>query len=158
MSKFPLSKYRVTGDSDTGIISWGEGASAGTLNVFAPIDYYPQLTGGVTYLMCQATGYKLKSNKELPSTWQQFSKLIPKTTVKADGSDGPDKQQQRPMYIVVDMNGDSYTAQLIRLENVLNSSQGFTQIDNTPLPINVIKNWASIPAPSEGYASTRYAT
>jgi hypothetical protein len=35
--------------------------------------------GFVNYSMCQATGYKLKSNKELPCAYQVFSKLIPKT-------------------------------------------------------------------------------
>lgn len=35
---------------------------------------------GVTYFMLQATGYKLKSNKELPSPKQRFSYLLPRTT------------------------------------------------------------------------------
>ena len=32
--------------------------------------------------MCQATGYKLTSNKELPSANQKFSKILPITIVE----------------------------------------------------------------------------
>ena len=60
----------------------------------------------VTYSMCQATGYKLKSNKELPSEVQVFSKIIPKTTHNTDGSDKPYKEQLYPMYCVLEFNED----------------------------------------------------
>ena len=59
----------------------------------------------VTYSMCQATGYKLKSNKELPSEVQVFSKIIPKTKHNDDG-DKPSNEQLYPMYSVLEFNDD----------------------------------------------------
>ena len=72
----------------------------------------------VTYFMCQATGYKQTSNKELPSTSQVFSKLIPNCTGnKADGN------QQFPMFAVINkalINGDKseYHIKLVRISNI----------------------------------------
>ena len=64
--------------------------------------------GFVTYSMCQATGYKLKSNKELPSKLQVFSKIIPQTTNGFDNygnnSDKPNGNQLYPMYSVIEIN------------------------------------------------------
>ena len=67
--------------------------------------------GFVSYSMCQATGYKLKSNKELPSQVQVFSKLIPMTTNawSEDGSsvsDSPNGNQLYPMYSILEFNND----------------------------------------------------
>ena len=59
----------------------------------------------VTYSMCQATGYKLKSNKELPSEVQVFSKIIPKTKHNTDG-DKPNGSQLYPMYSVLEFSND----------------------------------------------------
>lgn len=65
----------------------------------------PNYDGFVTYSMCQATGYKLKSNKELPSKTQVFSKIIPET--KYDGSsDKPSGEQLYPMYAILEFNND----------------------------------------------------
>jgi hypothetical protein len=64
-----------------------------------------KLDGFVNYSMCQATGYKLKSNKELPSAYQVFSKLIPMTTY-VDGSDKPNENQLYPMYSVLEYKHD----------------------------------------------------
>ena len=61
--------------------------------------------GFVNYSMCQATGYKLKSNKELPSAYQVFSKLIPMTTY-VDGSDKPNENQLYPMFSVLEYKHD----------------------------------------------------
>lgn len=61
--------------------------------------------GFVNYSMCQATGYKLKSNKELPSAYQVFSKLIPMTDNKyEDGkfTDTVNGNQLYPMYSVLE--------------------------------------------------------
>jgi hypothetical protein len=61
--------------------------------------------GFVNYSMCQATGYKLKSNKELPSAYQVFSKLIPKTdNIYKDGkfTDTVNGNQLYPMYSVLE--------------------------------------------------------
>jgi hypothetical protein len=60
--------------------------------------------------MCQATGYKLKSNKELPCAFQVFSKLIPMTTneVKENDdntltfTDTVNGNQLYPMYSVLE--------------------------------------------------------
>ena len=61
--------------------------------------------GFVTYSMCQATGYKLKSNKELPAKFQLFSKIIPLTTHSGD-TDSPNPNQLYPMYSVLEFNDD----------------------------------------------------
>ena len=76
---------------------------------------------GVVYYMCQATGYKLTSNKELPSPYQEFSQLIPSTGLKADGSDSPDSNQRRPMFSIIDLavNDNDFSIALIRIENIL---------------------------------------
>ena len=61
--------------------------------------------GFVNYSMCQATGYKLKSNKELPSAYQVFSKLIPMTDNKyEDGkfTDTVNGNQLYPMYSILE--------------------------------------------------------
>lgn len=64
--------------------------------------------GFVTYSMCQATGYKLKSNKELPSSLQVFSKIIPMTDNGFDeynkNADKPNPNQLYPMYSVIEIN------------------------------------------------------
>ena len=65
--------------------------------------------GFVNYSMCQATGYKLKSNKELPSAFQVFSKLIPMTKNEVTNSNGTltfkdtvNGNQLYPMYSILD--------------------------------------------------------
>ena len=67
--------------------------------------------GFVSYSMCQATGYKLKSNKELPSCVQVFSKIVPRTknTWSDDGTtvvDSPNANQLYPMYSVLEFSND----------------------------------------------------
>lgn len=80
----------------------------------------------VTYMMCQATGYKLTSNKELPSNYQHFSKVIPLTSEGASG-DKPDGNQKYPMFTITDMDGNNYTIKLARIQNILSANQTFTQ-------------------------------
>ena len=84
---------------------------------------------GVVYYMCQATGYKLTSNKELPSPYQEFAQLIPSTGKKADGSDSPDGNQRRPMFSIIDfdVNEKDFSIALIRIENILTSKFVFSQ-------------------------------
>lgn len=72
---------------------------------------------GVVYFMCQATGYKQTSNKELPSNNQVFSLLIPKTN-NSGSSDKPDGAQRYPMYLVIDINNNNYELRLVRLTNI----------------------------------------
>jgi hypothetical protein len=88
---------------------------------------------GVVYFMCQATGFKLKSNKELPSPSQRFSYVIPKTTVQKTAAspyktDKPNANQQHPMFAEIKLNGsNSYTIYLYRVENIMVKSNLFTQ-------------------------------
>ena len=79
----------------------------------------PNYDGFVTYSMCQATGYKLKSNKELPSASQVFSKLIPKTK---HNPDKPNGDQLYPMYSVISFNDDCSEADIlmVRITGVFN--------------------------------------
>jgi len=83
----------------------------------------------VTYIMCQATGYKLTSNKELPTPNQKFSRIIPVTSNGSDGTDTPDNNQKFPMYIkyVVDNLGQC-NVYLARAKNIFNGKYKFTQI------------------------------
>ena len=94
-------------------------------------NYNPTYDGFVTYSMCQATGYKLKSNKELPAQTQLFSKIIPQTTYKDDGSDSPHKNQLYPMYSVIEFNNDcsELSVSMNRIVGILLSpgSDTFTQ-------------------------------
>ena len=82
--------------------------------------------------MCQATGYKLKSNKELPSTIQVFSKIIPVTNHAVDG-DKPSGEQLYPMYSVLEFNNDcsEVFVSMNRITNIFkaNGKDAFTQTD-----------------------------
>lgn len=88
---------------------------------------------GVTYWMLQATGYKLTSNKELPSPYQEFSQLIPPTTAtrNADGSHtiNAASDQKYPMFAIVDIDKDNsdFKLALVRINNILGSKSKFTQ-------------------------------
>lgn len=75
--------------------------------------YDTSLTNGVVYFMCQATGYKLASNKELPSRSQAYSKIVPETSgTKADVS------QTYPMYATFEYTDSSIKANLYRVANI----------------------------------------
>ena len=71
--------------------------------------------GFVNYSMCQATGYKLKSNKELPCAYQVFSKLIPKTTNEVSTGTGGtltftdtvNGNQLYPMFSILEFEHDT---------------------------------------------------
>ena len=80
--------------------------------------------GFVNYSMCQATGYKLKSNKELPSPYQVFSKLIPMTDCTGT-SDKPHENQLYPMFSVLEFEHDdnnivAINVVLCRVAGILN--------------------------------------
>ena len=91
----------------------------------------------VTYSMCQVTGYKLKSNKELPSTQQKFSLVIPETKHGA-AADKPDDNQLRPMFVEVVLNGGSYSVTLARIENILTNKGAFSQDDIVTNPTKLM--------------------
>jgi hypothetical protein len=73
---------------------------------------------GVTYFMCQATGYKLKSNKELPSINQIYSVIVPKTIVNSDNSVTAHFSQESPMYVVYNYGNSEIYIDLFRVVNV----------------------------------------
>ena len=68
----------------------------------------------VTYFMCQATGYKVKSNKELPSDKQTFAKVVA-------GTSGSSAQMSQlyPMYAIVEFNDSEIKVKLVRLGNII---------------------------------------
>ena len=112
-SKFPYALMRTT---DIGSYPGG----------FYPVTPDPDLEGGITYFMCQATGYKLTSNKELPSANQKFSRLLPETTVK-NGSDKANDNQKYPMFAIIRVDNGTYNIKLARVHNIFNSSFAFKQ-------------------------------
>ena len=77
----------------------------------------------VIYFMCQATGYKLTSNKELPTPKQRFSILVPKTD-DTGKSDSANANQKNPMYAVISLNNSNktYTLELVRVRGVFNDA------------------------------------
>ena len=121
LSKFPLVKRADVGQATTGY--------------FYPYTPVENLTNGVAYFMCQSTGYKLTSNKELPSANQKYSQIIPQTSV-VSGADKPDKNQQYPMYAIIDLDENTYSIKLIRLHNVFDSNFKFSQSNYSSMPIS----------------------
>ena len=119
-SKFPLMQSSNT-----------EGIEKGS--VYYPCYSVNSLTGGVVYFMCQATGYKLKSNKELPSPSQRFSYVIPFTDVTGS-SDKPNANQQRPMFSEINLNDTQYTIYLYRIENIMVGTTLFSQLSYSTSP------------------------
>ena len=87
---------------------------------------------GVIYMMCQATGFKLKSNKELPGPNQRFSFIIPKTTT-GDSSDTPSDEQLQPMF--TEIHPDTHIAYLMRLKNIHSGKKVLSQTDYATAPI-----------------------
>lgn len=93
--------------------------------------------GFVNYSMCQATGYKLKSNKELPSTMQLFSKIIPKTThttnsITGASEDKPNANQLYPMYSILEFSGTNNSILDVKMGRICgifakNGKDTFTQ-------------------------------
>lgn len=111
LTKFPLTKREDIGQAATG---------------FYPYTPAPNLTQGVTYFMCQATGYKLTSNKELPSANQKFSLAVPET--KNTGSkDTASDEQKYPMFGIIKLTPTQYNIQLVRIANIFDSKFKFAQ-------------------------------
>lgn len=114
LSKFPIIEGNTRGSALPGYFSPGVISSTPS-------------NSGVTYFMCQATGFKLMSNKELPAPQQIFSRYIPQS--KADEGTA-DTQQRYPMYSVIDLVKEVHEVQettqetmkiqgkLIRLGNI----------------------------------------
>lgn len=111
LTKFPLTKREDAGSAPSG---------------FYPYTPVPNLEGGVTYFMCQATGYKLTSNKELPSANQKFSLAVPQTS-NTGGSDKASDEQKYPMFGIIELDGSTYDIKLARVANIFNSNFKFAQ-------------------------------
>ena len=120
-TKFPLTKREDVGQAPTG---------------FFPYTSVPNLEGGVTYFMCQATGFKLTSNKELPSANQKFSLAIPETTVK-NGKDTANANQKYPMFGIIRLVDSDYSIELVRIANILTETAKFTQYDYSTSPMKL---------------------
>lgn len=86
--------------------------------------------------MCQATGFKLTSNKELPSANQKFSIAIPETTVK-NGKDVANANQKYPMFGIIKLSDSDYNVELVRIANILTSTAKFTQYDYSTSPMKL---------------------
>ena len=111
LTKFPLTKREDVGSAPSG---------------FYPYTPVPNLEGGVTYFMCQATGYKLTSNKELPSANQKFSLAVPQT-IRSGNSDSASNEQKYPMFGIISLDTSKYDIKLVRIANIFNASFKFAQ-------------------------------
>lgn len=94
----------------------------------------------VTYFMCQATGYKLKSNKELPSFTQAFSKVVAgngKSSDKPNASEKAQVSQLYPMFGII--YPETGKIQLGRFKNILkitsSNAEKFDQYSHSTEPI-----------------------
>lgn len=110
LTKFPLTKRADVGTATTG---------------FYPYTPVPDLEGGVTYFMCQATGYKLTSNKELPSANQKFSLAVPQTS-NSGGKDTANNNQKYPMFGIIKLS-NTIDVKLVRITNIFNAKYKFAQ-------------------------------
>lgn len=88
----------------------------------------------IIYAMCQATGFKIKSNKELPTDKQRFSMIIPKTTSTAT-ADKPDANQQYAMYSKIYFDNDDKKLELVRFKNITSTTKLLSQTVYGTAPI-----------------------
>lgn len=123
-TKFPLT-YR----EDIGITN-----DQSILYPYKPInDSY----SGVIYFMSQASGYKLTSNKELPTAQQKFTRVLPKTN---NATEKPSNDQKYPMIVIYELDHElgnesndeqksNIKIKLARVHNIFDdTSHTFTQL------------------------------
>ena len=132
LSKFPLMNIDDDVDCPTGsdgkkLKGINKSADGSTIYPYygVALESNEEL-GGVIYMMCQATGFKLKSNKELPGPSQRFSFIIPRTK-PGDSGDTPSDEQLQPMY--TEIHPDTHEAYLLRLKNIHNGKKVLSQTD-----------------------------
>lgn len=130
LSEDSISLYEGGNDLSKRPITKREGFSTNPSTSFYPVDCDPELTGGIVYFMCQATGYKQTSNKELPSQDQKFSCIVSKTTSNGKA----DAQQKYPMFGVIDVSNGSYTVKLARITNIMASGVFKQSIHGVGIP------------------------
>ena len=100
--------------------------------------------GGTIYSMCQATGYKLVSNKELPGTGISWlRKYFPMSKGSAVGA------QYYPMYSVINTSGNNLTLKSYAVHNIFNEKTAFNinnQYIDFPTNNSTLINLADDPA------------
>ena len=132
LSKFPLMNIEDDVDCPTGedgqkLKGINKSADGSTIYPYYGVKLAPGTElDGVIYMMCQATGFKLKSNKELPGPSQRFSFIIPRTK-PGDSGDTPSDEQLQPMY--TEIHPDTHEAYLLRLKNIHNGKKVLSQTD-----------------------------
>lgn len=129
LSKFPLTTRTLPAASST------------TFYPSEHVDNFYNNRKGVIYFMCQATGFKLMSNKELPSPDQTFSQYIPKSQITRDSNtnaitkSSASPEQRYPMYTVIEL-GSTWNIILTRLANIqVNPTTLFTQVAHGTNPV-----------------------
>ena len=153
-SKLPIS-YRGKNEIESSLLSidkfypstpvYYEKNNGAWTNEYASTGAGAYANKAVTYIMCQATGYKLTSNKELPTPNQKFSRIIPRTYNAVDG-DTPDNNQKFPMYIKYELNTETVDSSkvcscdiyLARATNIFDNKYKFTQINYNTSNLNGI--------------------
>lgn len=132
-SKFPIAEINATYNIKAGINNDSQEN---------PTVWYPYFGvesighRGVVYCMCQATGYKLKSNKELPSTNQKFAYIVPETNI---AESKPSNKQLYSMFTEITMDNNQFDVYLYRILNITvgsdtSAAKEFTQITYSTKP------------------------
>lgn len=118
-SRLPIVKFEGKLLKIASAENYGDYSNADLSDSYLPIIGHSAMTNGVIYFMCQATGYKQTSNKELPGSAQAFSQLLPLTTYDAStNKDTASSEQQAPMFGILKWKGDMRELQLIRVANI----------------------------------------
>ena len=136
-SKFPITyKYGEFKNENDGVID-----NTVVYPTTKPEESEIYKSNAVVYFMCQATGYKQTSNKELPANNQKFAELIPDSGV--DGKTA-DNNQKYPMAAIIKLDqGESdsnsiinvlntntyHQISLIRFTNIMDKTFKFTQVN-----------------------------
>lgn len=117
--KFDGQVYKVS--STTTAVEYSE---SDLDSAYLPIVAHSAMSDGVIYFMCQATGYKQTSNKELPGSSQAFSQLLPLTTYNSEkDKDEASKEQQAPMFGILKWENSTRILQLARIMNIQASTK-----------------------------------
>lgn len=118
-SRLPIVKFSGQILKVASVDSTAEYSTSDLDNVYLPIIGHSAMNDGVIYFMCQATGYKQTSNKELPGSSQAFSQLLPLTTFDSiKNKDIASSEQQAPMFGILKWDGNIRILQLARIMNI----------------------------------------
>lgn len=79
---------------------------------------------GITYVMCQATGYKLQSNKDVPVDGIEWlAKYFPGEAVSGQANATVNKDQKAPTFIVWDVNPNTISMKAYQVINLTTGKQ-----------------------------------